>query len=238
MMISVRKLGKNFGKQRVLEGLDLSVSPGEVVALVGKNGCGKSTLIQAIAGLIPVDTGTVLIDEVPIGIRYHRMLRRVGFVFDQPIYVEGFSGWKYLEFVGRLYGFDKTESQRRATELVEFFDLPTGRKKIADYSKGMKKKVSFAAALVHRPMYLVLDEPFDGMDAATVLKAIEQLRELALQGTGVLLVTHHNGLIRDLATAVATMEQGKISQVRPVEDWWQELPILQRSEVLTAFLGN
>lgn len=237
-MISVRKLGKNFGKQPVLEGLDLSVSPGEVVVLVGKNGCGKSTLIQAIAGLIPVDAGTVLIDEAPIGTRYHPVLRRVGFVFDQPIYVEGFSGWKYLEFVGRLYGLDKTESQQRATELLEFFDLPTGQKKIADYSKGMKKKISFAAALIHKPRYLVLDEPFDGMDAATVLKASEQLRELAVQGTGVLLVTHQNGLIRELATTVATMGQGKISRVRPVEVWWQELSILLRSEVLTDISGD
>jgi ABC-2 type transport system ATP-binding protein len=237
-MILVGKLYKNFGKQKVLEGVDLSVSPGEVVALVGKNGCGKSTLIQAIAGLIPVDAGTVLIDEAPIGTRYHPVLRRVGFVFDQPIYVEGFSGGKYLEFVARLYGLDKTESQRRATELLEFFDLPTERKKIADYSKGMKKKVSFAAALIHNPRYLVLDEPFDGMDAATVLKASEQLRELAVQGAGVLLVTHHNGLIRELATAVATMEQGKIRQVQPVEVWWQVLPSLLRSEVLSDFSGD
>ncbi|WP_209330841.1 ABC transporter ATP-binding protein [Lunatimonas salinarum] len=228
-MISVRKLYKNFGKQKVLEGVDLNLSPGDVMALVGKNGCGKSTLIQAIAGLIPVDGGAVFIDDVPTGIRYHSVLRRVGFAFDQPIYVEGFSGGKYLEFVGRLYGLDKPESQRRATELLEFFDLPTGRKKIADYSKGMKRKVSFAAALIHKPRYLILDEPFDGMDAATVLKASEQLRELAVQGTGVLLVTHHNSLIRDLATTVSTMEQGRISQVRPLEVWWQELPSLLRS---------
>lgn len=212
-MISVRNLHKNFGRQAVLRGVSLQVLPGEIVALVGKNGCGKSTLVQAIAGLISLDSGTVLINAVPIGTRYHAVLRRVGFVFDQPIFVESFSAFNYLNFVGMLYGLDKKVSQYRSMELIDLFDLPKDRKKILDYSKGMKKKVSFAGAMVHKPAYMILDEPFDGMDEESVIRAIELIRNLAEAGTGILLVSHQNHLIQKLCGRFEKLEEGKITEV-------------------------
>ncbi len=231
-MIHIREIHKSFRRQAVLRGVSLQILPGEITALIGKNGSGKSTLVQAIAGLISVDAGTVLIDEVPIGTRYHAVLRRVGFVFDQPIFVEGFSALYYLNFVGMLYGLEKKASQHRAMELVEFFDLPTDRKKIADYSKGMKKKVSLAGALVHKPAYLILDEPFDGMDEESVFKAGGMIRHLVKEGTGVLLVSHQNHLIQKLAEKVAKLEEGKIMNVQSVQSWQLAQQLLLRDHLL------
>jgi ABC-2 type transport system ATP-binding protein len=212
-MIDVKNIFKSFGKEEVLKGVSLQILPGEIVGLVGKNGSGKSTLVQAIAGLLPINVGTVHINDVPIGIQYHAVLKRVGFVFDQPIFIEGFSAIKYLKFLGMLYELDENRSQQRAMELLEFFDLPQNRKKISDYSKGMKKKVSFAGALVHNPDYLILDEPFDGMDDESVTKAIVLIQDLAKTGTGILLISHQYQVIQKICCKVVKLEKGIVTEV-------------------------
>lgn len=209
-MIEVRKISKKYGPQPVLDQLDITIQKGNILALLGPNGSGKSTLINSIAGLTSSDSGLVLIDDEPVTPKNRQVLKPVGFVFESPIYIEVFSCYEYLDFVGGLCEIEKTERKRRINELMAFLDLPAGKMRIESYSKGMKNKVSVAAALLNKPSYLVLDEPFDGLDFVSTRKIIRLLKNMAGKGVGVLVTSHQYELISEVADELAILKNGKI----------------------------
>ena len=151
------------GKRKALDGLTLEAVRGSIVGIVGTNGAGKSTLINAIGGLIRLDSGSIQISNREIS-SSDLYKRKTGFVFEEPLYFEKLTGQEYLEFVGGMFRLSKTNVQRKVAELLDFFDLEDHKDElIEDYSKGMKRKVSLAAAIIHDPELLILDEPFEGL---------------------------------------------------------------------------
>lgn len=210
-MIEIKNITKSFKKQNVLLGVDLTCQTGKIQALLGANGAGKSTLINIVSGLINSDTGDFFIDGEKITINSYKYRIKVGYVFEQPIYIDKLSAKEYLTFVAKMYKLSKVEYTQRIEELLAFFELPLDKKKyIESYSKGMKNKVSLAAALIHHPQYLILDEPFDGVDFVSIQKITRLFKELAQKGVSILITSHQYDVVAGLCDNFALLKSGKI----------------------------
>src|SRR5690606_26695221 len=141
----------------------------------------------------------------------------IGFVFDEPLYLPYFSAKEYLEFVCRLIGMKPETYKTSIEEILAQFNLPSDRQPISTYSNGMKSKVSFAAAMVHSPEFLVLDEPFNGIDFITSREIMKILKQRAGAGTGILITSHQFDLIAELATRFSILHDSRIILSMPRE---------------------
>lgn len=212
-MIRITNLSHSYGSLKVLDDFNLEVKSGSVQSLIGPNGVGKTTLIHILAGLIrPVKGRVILGADIGTPSYSKEVLRRCGFVFEQPIYIEKFSAREYLLFHSRLYGLDRGRALKRISYLMEMFELPAdNRKYIEDYSKGMKAKVSLSAALLHEPEFLILDEPFDGMDILSINSVIRILKSFAEQGATILFASHSFELVKELSDFIGVLREGKLA---------------------------
>lgn len=206
-MIELRDISKRFGPNTVLDNIGLEIKKGEIHALLGTNGAGKSTLIKILAGLLRKDAGEILYEKAPLE---RGFIKNIGFVFDEPLYLPYFSAKEYLEFVCRLVGMVPKESKTNTDKVIETFSLPADRQPINTYSNGMKSKVSFAAAVIHSPDFLVLDEPFNGIDFITMREISKILKERMKAGVGILITSHQFDFIAELATHFSILHGSKI----------------------------
>lgn len=210
-MIAFANISKKYKSKTVLNATSFTVEKGTIQALLGANGAGKSTLVHILSAIMKWDSGEVWIDNEKITIDDYSYRRKVGYVFEKPIYIEKFSAKEYLTFVGEMYDLPKKIYKERVEELLAFFDLPTDNKKyIEHYSKGMKNKVSMAAALIHKPSYLILDEPFDGVDFLSIQKISKLLQDMAKNGATILVTSHQYDVIAELADKFAFLQDGQI----------------------------
>jgi ABC-2 type transport system ATP-binding protein len=210
-MITVKNIQKAYGNKSVLKDVSFSCETGKIQALLGANGAGKTTLVNILSGLLEKDKGTCSILETEITRNEYLYKEKVGYVLETPIYVEIFTAKEYLEFVGNLHNIPKNELKKRIEELLSFFELPDTKKDfIKDFSKGMKSKMSMAAALIHNPSYLILDEPFDGMDFVSVQKVGGLLKNMRSKGATILLTSHQYDIIAETCDFFALLKDGKI----------------------------
>lgn len=210
-MIAIKEITKSYKKQEVLKGVNLTCKTGKIQALLGANGAGKSTLINIVSGLIKNNSGTFFIDDEEITIDSYKYRIKVGYVFEQPIYIDKLSAKEYLTFVAKMYKLPKNEFPQKIEELLTFFELPNNNKKyIESYSKGMKNKVSLAAALIHQPPYLILDEPFDGVDFVSIQKITRLFKDLANKGVTILITSHQYDVVAELCDSFALLKSGEI----------------------------
>lgn len=210
-MILIKNIHKEFSQQQVLQGVNLEIPTGCIQALMGANGAGKSTLVKIISGLSIPSLGEIHIDNEKITVDSYRHRHKVGYVFEEPMYIEKFTAKEYLTFVAKMYELTKNTYKTRVEELLAFFELPGDSKKyIERYSKGTKSKVSLAAALIHNPRYLILDEPFDGVDFLAVQRVTRLLRSMAQKGCTILVTSHQYDTIAELCDSFALLKDGKI----------------------------
>src|SRR5579864_1542745 len=177
LAISTQHLTRYFGGLAAVEDVNLRVEPGQFFGFLGPNGAGKSTTIKMMTGLLAPTTGTIQILGEDLFRNPLEVKRNIGVVPEGMALLGKLTAREYLEFVGRMYGLDKRTSQERTAELLEFMNLANEPKKlIADFSHGMGKKLALAAAVIHGPKVLFLDEPFEGVDAvaAGTLKSMLQ----------------------------------------------------------------
>lgn len=210
-MIIAKDINKSYKANHVLRGVNLSCVHGKIQALLGENGAGKSSLVHIISGIMKQDSGKVFIDDEEINMYSYKYRNRVGYVFEQPMYIEKFSINEYLMFVAKMYKITEKEYNIRIQELSDFFEFPENKKKyIEDYSKGMKSKVSLAAALIHKPSYMILDEPFDGIDFLSVQKIGKLFRSMSDRGTTIMLTSHQYDVISEMCDNFALLKNGVI----------------------------
>jgi ABC-2 type transport system ATP-binding protein len=215
-MIQIENICKSFGCKAVLDNVSLICEKGKVQALLGANGAGKSTLIHIISQLSEADKGAFSIDGEYITYSSHQYRKKVGYVFENPIYVEKMTALEYLHFVSKLYHIPTEVAKEKVTELICFFELEdASRKTIQQFSKGMKSKISLAASLVHSPDYLIYDEPFDGIDFLMSQKIIQQFKKMAAKGVTFLITSHQFDIIAELADNFAILKNGTILFNRP-----------------------
>jgi len=173
--IHTQKLSRRFGNLVAVDSIDLQVVAGQFFGFLGPNGAGKSTTIKMLTGLLSPTSGSMQLLGLDFAAHPVEAKRQIGVVPEGMGLLERLTGSEYLQFVGRMYGLDRATTQRRANELLDFMQLADRPKTlIADYSHGMQKKLALAAAVIHGPRILFLDEPFEGVDAlaAGALKAL------------------------------------------------------------------
>src|SRR3954469_4013807 len=189
--VRARGLVKSFGAFRALSGLDLNLPQGAFYAFLGPNGAGKSTTISILTGIAAPDAGTIDVLGIDARARPIDAKRKLGMVPEELALFERLTGRQQLTFAGRLHGLSGDESAARTEELLKVVELESKAEALVqEYSKGMRRRLAIAAALIHRPDVVLLDEPFEGIDVIAAGVVRELLRELSRRGVTVLLTTH------------------------------------------------
>jgi ABC-2 type transport system ATP-binding protein len=209
--IVVRELTKVFRDKPAVDHVSFRVARGRFFGFLGPNGAGKSTTIKMLTGLLRPTAGEAAIEGLDLRTRLLDIKRAIGVLPEElPLY-ERLSGEEYLHFAGRMYGLSREETRRRTTELLEFLSLADDRSKlIVDYSHGMKKKVALAAALIHNPRVLFLDEPLNGIDPVSGRVVTDLLRRLAQKGVTLFFTSHVLDVVERLCDEVAVIDRGRI----------------------------
>ena len=209
--IEIRDLRKLYGAKAAVDGLSLTVPRGSFFGFLGPNGAGKSTTIRMLTGLIPPTSGSIELLGMPMEGHELEIKRRIGLVPDESLLFDRLTGAEFLEFVGRMYGLARPVAQGRARELLDLFELTAQpRQLIAEYSKGMRKRVAMAASLIHRPELFLMDEPFEGVDAVGARLMKDILLDQVRQGATIFLTSHVLEVVERLCDRVAIINEGKI----------------------------
>lgn len=209
--IAVRDLRKSFGSVAAVAGLSFRVAAGEVFGFLGPNGAGKSTTINLLTGLARADAGQVAIGGLDCTANPRAAQHLIGVVPDESNLYPELDGFANLCFCGALYGMRRAAREARARELLELFDLSAAaNRRFAGYSKGMKRRLTIAAALMHAPPILFLDEPTTGLDVPSARQLRALIAALRSQGTTVFLTTHNIDEAEALCDRVAFVVQGRI----------------------------
>lgn len=217
--IEIRDLRKQYGDKAAVDGLTLSVEQGCFFGFLGPNGAGKTTTIKMLMGLAPPTSGSIELLGLPMPERSLEIKRQIGLVPDESLLFDHLTGGEFIEFTGRVYGLDRSTSRGRAAELLELFDLGhLPRKLIAEYSKGMRKRVAMAAALIHRPKLFLMDEPFEGVDAMGARLMKDILLEQVRHGATIFLTSHVLEVVERLCDRVGIIQEGKHIAEGPLEE--------------------
>ena len=211
LAIVTENLTRRFGNLTAVDSVNLSVSAGQFFGFLGPNGAGKSTTIKMLTGLLSPTSGRAQLLGLDFASHSIEVKRQIGVVPEGMGLFERLTGSEYLQFVGRMYGLDRATTLRRTEELLDFMQLadrPKGL--IADYSHGMQKKLALAAAVIHGPRILFLDEPFEGVDAlaAGALKAL--LGRMTERGVTIFLTSHVLEIVERLCSHVAIIHKGRL----------------------------
>jgi len=211
LALALRGLTKRFGEKVAVDAIDLDVPAGSFFGLVGPNGAGKTTTLSMITGLLRPDAGRVFVAGVDVWLDPVSAKARMGVLPDGLRLFERLSGAELLNYLGRLRGFPVEVVTHRATELLDVLDLAdAGNKLVADYSTGMRKKITLAAALLHSPPLLLLDEPLEAVDpvSARVIRGV--LANYCSSGGTVIFSSHVMALVEELCSHLAVMSDGRI----------------------------
>jgi ABC-2 type transport system ATP-binding protein len=209
--IAVRDLRKVYDGKAAVDGLSLTVPRGSFFGFLGPNGAGKSTTIRMLTGLIPATSGSIELLGLPMPAEEMAIKQRIGLVPDESLLFDRLTGAEFLEFVGRMYGLARPMAISRAQELLELFQLANERRKlIAEYSKGMRKRVAMAASLIHRPELFLMDEPFEGVDAVGARLMKDILLDQVRHGATIFLTSHVLEVVERLCDYAAIIKEGKI----------------------------
>jgi len=209
--IAAHALSRSFNGFTAVDRIDLSVEPGQFFGFLGPNGAGKSTTIKMLTGLLEPSGGNIHILGEDLIANPVEVKRHIGVVPEGMALFGKLTATEYLHFVGRMYGLDKPTTQQRTTELLEFMGLANEQKKlIADYSHGMGKKLALAAAVIHGPKVLFLDEPFEGVDAIAAGTLKSMLQGMIARGATIFLTSHVLEIVERLCSHIAIIHKGHI----------------------------
>ncbi len=209
--LELRRVFRSYAKVPVVRGVSFTVRPGEVVGYLGANGSGKTTTVRMLVGLLPPTRGAIYFDGGDIAADPGGYKRRFGYVPEEPYLYGHLSGQEYLELVGGLRGREQRRLREKIEGALEAFGLLGSREAaIESYSKGMKQKILLAAALLHDPELLILDEPLSGLDVSAVLLMRHVFAALARRGKIVLLSSHALEVVEKACSRVIVLHQGEV----------------------------
>jgi ABC-2 type transport system ATP-binding protein len=209
--IATQGLTRRFGELIAVQDVNLSVAPGQFFGFLGPNGAGKSTTIKMLTGLLSASSGSIQILGLDLAQNPVEVKRQIGVVPEGMALFGRLTGAEYLNFVGRMYGLDRETAGKRTAELLDFMQLADQPKAlVTDYSHGMQKKLALAAAVIHGPRILFLDEPFEGVDAIAsgTLKAM--LQRMIARGATIFLTSHVLEIVERLCSHLAIIHRGRL----------------------------
>ena len=223
--LEITDVHKSFGNQKVLNGLSLRVEEGEIVGLLGPNGCGKSTVLNIIGQLLLPDAGQISLMGQALHPSNGKARSRVGFCAQRCALYPDLLPAEHLHFFGRLHGLTEKECQLRVAELMRTFSLNAfANTRVGQLSGGWQQRLHLAVALVHQPSVLVLDEPTAAVDVEARMELWRVIRDLRDRGTTVVFTSHHLAEAAQLCTTVALMRNGKVAAQGSVAELLLRVP--------------
>jgi len=209
--ISTSGLTRRFGDFVAVQNVNLSVASGQFFGFLGPNGAGKSTTIKMLTGLLAPTSGSIQVLGMDFATHSIEVKRQIGVVPEGLALFGRLTASEYLRFVGQMYGLDRATTLQRTEELLEFMSLAGETKKlITDFSHGMQKKLALAAAVIHGPKILFLDEPFEGVDAIAAGTLKQMLQGMIARGATIFLTSHVLEIVERLCTHVAIINHGEL----------------------------
>lgn len=238
-LVGVTKL---FGAKAAVDDLSIRLDAGEVFAFLGPNGAGKTTTIKLMTGLLRPTRGQVRICGWDMSSQSVEARRNISFVPDQPHLYEKLTARDFLDFTRQIYGIDGPESKRHQEELIDIFEIRSFCDDLIEtYSHGMRQRVVFASALLHRPKVLILDEPMVGLDPKSMRIVKDLMKETARRGSAVFMSTHTLSIAEEVADHIGIIRRGKLvcqgslhelralrSQDQSLEDFFLEVTAEER----------
>lgn len=218
-LLRVEQLKKHYGDVKAVDGISFEIASGEIFGFLGPNGAGKTSTIHMLTGLARPTSGSIWLDGID-GIRdIKRAQRMMGIVPDESNLYDEMDGFENLCFCGALYGMRKKEREQRAHELLEQFQLKAAENRVyKKYSKGMRRKLTIAAGIIHNPPVLFLDEPTTGIDVESARQIRSMITQMKHKGTTLFLTTHYIEEAQRICDRIAFILQGKIVKTDSVEN--------------------
>ncbi len=220
-MIQITDLTKSYGKNTIIENINLSINDGQVYCLLGKNGAGKTTLINCILDLIKPEKGNIQLSG-----KAHNKLdkedkRKIGVILENLALLEEINGFEFLSFVGKIYKIPPATLKQRITDLFAFFfeDDSDLKKNISEYSSGMKKKIAFCAAVLHTPDVLILDEPFSGLDPLVANQMVMFLKKYQNSKRLIFISSHDLSYVEKVSTHIGVLDNKKLVFNSSIQDF-------------------
>ncbi len=210
MMIKIENLSKRFGEKIAVKNLSLEIKKGEIFAFLGPNGAGKTTTIKSLVGLLQPTSGKLTVCGYDMVSQTIEAKKCLAYVPDQPYLYDKLTGREFIKFVGAMHGIDEKEMNREVERLIDLFELKDYVDELTEnYSHGMKQRVVFSSALIHKPQVLIVDEPMVGLDprSAVIVKNIFQ--EQAKTGA-VFMSTHSLDVAEQTATRIGIFNRGEL----------------------------
>ncbi len=218
-LIETQQIHKQYGEKVAVDHVSLAVRGGEIFGFLGPNGAGKTTTIKMIVGLLQPTSGSVIVNNFDVQKQPLQAKSNLGYVPDTPNLYPKLTGRELLRFVGDLYRVEKSQIERRIDELLRVFDLTQAADDTIDsYSHGMQQKTALAAALVHDPKVLILDEPTVGLDPKSARLIKDMLRQLASRGAAIFLSTHILEIAERMCDRIGIINNGQLVAVGTMDD--------------------
>jgi len=218
-LIETEQLSKRYGAKSAVEAVSFQVQGGEIFGFLGPNGAGKTTTIKIIVGLLKPTTGIARVGGFDVQAQPIQAKSITGYVPDEPNLYAKLTGRELLRFVGNLYQMDRKQVDRRSDELLRLFDLQQAADDTIDsYSHGMQQKTSLAAALMHDPKVLVLDEPTVGLDPRSARLIKDILKQMAERGSAIFLSTHILEIAERMCDRIGIINQGRLIAAGSMDD--------------------
>ncbi|HEV7282535.1 MAG TPA: ABC transporter ATP-binding protein [Pirellulaceae bacterium] len=218
-MIEFVDVVRSYGNKIAVNGLDLAIPKGQLFSFLGPNGAGKTTTIKMLIGLLRPDRGTVRVDGLEVEKHPRETALRIGYVPDEPYVYEKLTGREFLTFLGEMYGLEKLDVRERIDLQIRRFELSGFVDQMTEsYSHGMKQRLVFAAALLHDPKVLVVDEPMVGLDPRSIRKVKDLLRQQADEGVTVFMSTHTLSIAEEISDRIGMIRKGRIVFLGTMEE--------------------
>ncbi len=222
-MIETNDLSKQFHDFMAVDGVNLSVAPGQILALLGQNGAGKTTTVRMLTALLQPTRGSARVAGYDVVKNGHDVRASVGVLTEQHGLYMRMSAYEYLDFFGQVYSLSPSARKQRADHLLEYFGLTeAAKRRIGEYSKGMRQKLALARAMIHDPSVLLLDEPTSAMDPESARLVRDEIARLKSSQRTIVICSHNLSEVEELADQIAIIYRGKILALGSLEELKQK----------------
>ncbi len=223
-MIKLKNISKKYGDILAVNGLDLNIPKGEIFGFIGPNGAGKTTTINIMGGILSPTSGTVKICNISMEAHPEKTKGKIGFIPDRPHLYEKLTGMEYLKFTADLYGMDKDAFDDKSRAQLEMFSLMDwSNDLIESYSHGMKQRLVMAAALLHDPEVIIVDEPMVGLDPAGIKMVKDLFSTLAVEGVTIFMSTHTLTVAEDVCDRIGIIHKGSLIAIGTADELKQRV---------------
>jgi len=225
-MIELKDLTKKYVDFLAVDHLNLSIQKGEIFGFIGPNGAGKTTTIKMIGGVLEPTSGSIMIAGINMKNHPEKAKSKIGFIPDRPYLYEKLTGMEFLKFVADLYGVDSNSFLQKARRHLKMFSLlDWSNELIESYSHGMKQRLIMAAALLHDPEVIIVDEPMVGLDPVAIMMVKDLFQNLAKQGVTVFMSTHTLKIAEDICDRIGVIHKGQLIATGTTEDLQREAQV-------------